>query len=121
MAQRKADWLLVAVIAAIAVLWGLLLWLLPSEGTAVQVTVDGRLVATYPLNEDRTQTISGVDGGQNLLVIASGRATVTQASCPDKICVRHRAINRAGQSIICLPNKVVITVIGGRDAVDGEA
>ena len=51
-----------------------------------------------------------VGDGHNLLVIKNGSAYVESASCPDGICAKHRGIFRDGDSIICLPNQVVITI-----------
>ena len=46
----------------------------------------------------------------NILVIENGKAYVNQASCPDGICSSHRPIGNDGESIICLPNKVVVEI-----------
>lgn len=116
---RPADALLAAgVIVAALAIWACLLWL-PGRGAAVRVTVDGTVVATLPLNRDATLTIPGIDG-ENTLVIADGKAQITAADCPDQICVRHRAISHPGQSIVCLPHRVVVTVVSNADGVDGE-
>ena len=72
--------------------------------------VDGTVVATYPLNVDRTEEILTEGGGRNRLIIKDGKAYVESASCPDGICAAHKPIHREGESIVCLPNKVVITV-----------
>jgi len=91
---------------------GLLLF--RGEGDSVIVTVDGELWAEFPLREDRTVEIK-TDRGVNLLVIRDGKAEIESASCPDGICSAHRAISRDGESIICLPNKVVVTVRATQD------
>lgn len=116
---RAADTVLIVTVLLAALLLLLGLFLLPARGGAVQVTVDGEIVATLPLSEDTTFVIDGV-GGENTLVILDGEATVTVADCPDGVCVRHRSISRAGQSILCLPHKVAVTVIGGDGSVDAE-
>lgn len=87
----------------------------PSGGVAV-VTVDGTEYGRYSLNEDCREQITLADGAYNVLVISGGRADITEASCPDKICVRHRAVDKSGQSIVCLPNKVVVEIKGGEKA-----
>lgn len=117
---KTADLILVGGLLVVAAVLFFLLTSRPSDGRAVEVQVDGTVVTTLSLGTDTTYTIDGVDGGQNTLVIADGKATVIDATCPDGVCVRHRAIDRAGQSIICLPNKVVVRVVGEL-SVDAEA
>ena len=118
--KRRLDgWLIVGVLAVAAGLF-LLLRLRPAAGMAVEVAVDGVVTATFPLDTPVTWEIPGVGGGSNTLVIADGQASVIHATCPDGVCVRTGAILRTGQSIVCLPNRVVVTVIGGTPALDGE-
>ncbi len=117
---KTADLVLVGGLLAVAAVLFLVLGRWSAQGRTVEVQVDGKTIATLPLDIDTTYIIDGVDGGHNTLVIADGKATVTEATCPDGVCVRHRAIDRAGQSIICLPNKVVVKVVG-EPIVDAEA
>ncbi len=116
---RVGDLILIVTVLLAAALLLLGLFLLPARGDAVQIAVDGEVIATLPLSTDTTYVIPGVEG-ENTLVIEGGAAHVTAADCPDGICVGHRAISRAGQSILCLPHKVAITVIGGDTVVDAE-
>ena len=110
----KRELLLMGILLAVGFLGLLLLRLLPPRGAQAQVRVDGQVVAEYPLSEDRTVTLStGADGqGRNLLRIRDGRAEVLEASCPDGICVAHRPIFREGETIVCLPNRLIITIVG---------
>ena len=116
---HPGDWWLVGGVVLAVLLVAAGLWLFAGRGQQVEVTVDGKVVETLPLSTDTTVTIPGV-GGENTLVIANGTARVSEADCPDGLCVSHRAISRAGESIICLPHRVVVTVTGGTPAVDGE-
>ena len=60
--------------------------------------------------------------GTNRLVIKDGAARMEWADCPDQICVNHRAVSRNGESIICLPNQVVVTVVSSEESdVDAVA
>ena len=90
------------------------------EGTYARVSVDGRIIADYPLSEDFETVIDGYSDGNLRLVIKNGAADVTSSSCPDKICVKHRAISRAGECIICMPNRVVVEIISdnGHQEID---
>lgn len=76
----------------------------------VLVLQEGEVVARYPLLEDYAVTISSDESGYNLLMISRGTAYVSDADCPDGLCVRQKAISRKGESIICLPHKLVILI-----------
>ena len=110
--KLRNDVIFVGVLLAAVLLAGAVLLLLQREGDTVTVTVDGVPFGTYPLSEDRTVEIrTGREGEElNLLVIRGGRAFVETATCPDGICAAHKPISRDGESIVCLPHKVVITV-----------
>ena len=108
----RNDLLLIGGLLAVAVVAGLFLYLFRSEGDSVTVTVDGKPYGIYSLAEERVVDIrTGADGAQmNRLVIRGGEAFVEEATCPDGICAAHKPISRDGESIVCLPHKVVITV-----------
>ena len=84
----------------------------------VQVSVNGEVVAKYSLSVDGVYFITGYDGGTNTLVIKDGEAYVSDASCPqnsgDVPCTRQGKISTDSllRRIDCLPNRVVIEVIG---------
>lgn len=111
----RNDLIFIVAILVIVAIGAAALFLLRGEGSAVRVEVDGTVMGTYPLSVDReVEIITGENGEElNLLVIEDGKATVTTATCPDGICAAHKPISREGESIVCLPHKVVITVIGG--------
>ena len=120
---RRADLLLLLGLLAFGGIIGLCLLLTGRSGGEVQVRVAGETVGTYQLNKNRSVTIDGV-GGTNLLVIEDGTAAITEADCPDALCVNMGKISRAGQSIVCLPHQVVVEVVeesddGGVDLIAG--
>ena len=109
----RNDIILVAVLLLAAVVGGIYLFAFRPSGDTVKVTVGGNEYGVYSLSHDRVVDIyTGEDNSQlNRLVIKDGKAFVEQATCPDGICSNHRAVFRDGESIICLPHGVVITVI----------
>ena len=123
--KLRNDLILIGSLIVILVLVGLAVWLLRGEGDTVVVEVDGKVYGKYALSVDRTVEIRTGDGGDelNLLVIEGGKARVETATCPDGICAAHRPISHQGESIVCLPHKVVITVklSGGGDGPDTVA
>lgn len=106
----RNDVIFIAALLAVIAVAGACLYFFRGEGNSVTVSIDGTVVATYPLSVDRTEEILTEGGGRNLLIIKDGKAYVESASCPDGICAAHKPIHREGESIVCLPNKVVITV-----------
>ena len=117
----RNDVIFIVALLLIVMLAGLAIYVLRGEGNAVTVTVDGKPLATYSLSEDRTVEIrTGKDEEElNLLIIKDGKAYVETATCPDGICAAHKPISRDGESIVCLPHKVVITVTtGGEEGPD---
>ena len=109
----KNDLILIAGILSVIAVAALLL-LLQGEGTTVLVELNGEVMGNYSLAIDReVEILSGENGEEkNLLVIRDGKAYVSSATCPDGICAGHRPISRVGESIVCLPHGVVITVVG---------
>lgn len=109
---KKNDIVLIVTLLIVAVIIALFLHVFKSGGAYVVVTVDGNEVERLSLDEDTTRVIEGYNGGTNELVIKDGKAYIKQASCPDGLCVHMGQIDSSGQSIICLPNRVVVTIEG---------
>ena len=109
----RNDILFITVLLLIAAVGALYLFVFRDSGNLIKITVDGKLYGTYSLSTDITaDIIIGENAYQlNRLVINDGEAYMETASCPDGICVAHRPIFRNGESIVCLPNRVVVTVI----------
>ena len=107
------------VIAALLLLSGALYLILNigrEEGGVAVVRVNGEEVERHSLSVDGTFSLNG---GSNILVIADGQAWLSEADCPDLLCVKQGKIHYTGQVITCLPNRLTVTVEGGEsDGVD---
>ncbi len=79
------------------------------SGNKAVITVNGEKVSVLKLNEERNETIK-TENGVNTVKIKDGKASVEDADCPDKICVNHRPISKVGETIICLPHKLVVEI-----------
>lgn len=79
-------------------------------GVRVQISVDGNVVEEFPVDEDKSYEVI-TDAGTNLVLIEKGRVYVKEADCPDKVCVNHNPISSSGETIICLPHKLVIEIV----------
>ncbi len=86
------------------------------EGGFAVVRVDGAVTERHALNRDG---VFPLNGGSNILVIEDGAAWLSEANCPDLLCVKQGKIRYTGQTITCLPNRLTVTVEGGEsDGVD---
>ena len=113
--MKKRDIILIASILLIAIAFFLIVELTKEEDAGVVVKVDGVEVAEYSLSKNGTYPLNG---GTNILVIEDGRAYLSDANCPDKLCVHQGKISRTGEVITCLPNKLTVTVFGAEESVD---
>lgn len=82
---------------------------------SVRVTRQGELVTVFPLSEDHTETFADALGF-NTLEISDGTAKIVEADCPDQICVRTYPISSPGETIVCLPHKLVVEVISSGES-----
>jgi hypothetical protein len=117
--MTKADILLgLAFLLAGAFCFGGLIYLNQQPAGQLEVKVAGEIKAIYLLSEDQEVTLKEL--GENTFQIRDGVVEMVHADCPDQYCVHHRPISKNGESIICLPNQVVITIRGGEEpVVDG--
>ena len=103
----RLDIIIIAAILLVSLVLLLVVTLCKKEGSVVVVEIDGNVVATYPLNQNAEYSLNG---GTNNLVVEDGRAYLNYSNCPDHTCEKTGKIQYVGQSIICLPNKVAITI-----------
>ncbi|MDR1117432.1 MAG: NusG domain II-containing protein [Oscillospiraceae bacterium] len=112
------------ILIAAAVAAALLFLLLRGGEPAATVVIEshGAIVAELPLGTDAEYPVAAA-GVYNLVRIEDGEAYIADANCRDKLCVGHRPVSSGGESIICLPNKLVVTAYSrkqsGIDAVAG--
>lgn len=111
MKNTRLDILLLAGLLILGLLLAGLVYL-PRSGNAsvVEVRVKGKVTATYPLSSNIEKTIVTEDGDSNTFCIKDNTVTMTDASCPDQICVRTKSISKTGESIVCLPHQVVLAI-----------
>ncbi len=115
---KKKDFLLIIVVLVVALGFYLFQeWGRKSSDNQVVVMVNGEIFGTYDLDDDQTVSINN---GSNILKIEDQKAKMSQADCPDKLCVHQRAISKTNESIICLPNKVVVKITAQDQTKDSK-
>lgn len=110
--MKKNDWILAGVLVAAALCIYLFQFFNRKEGSLAVVSVDGADTQTYALSEERSVEIKSGEGSLTL-EISGGEAFVSEADCPDKLCVRQHPVSHRGETIACLPNRILIRIEGG--------
>ena len=90
--------------------------LIKTEGAYAEAVVDGEVVGKYPLSLDGVYSLNG---GTNTITVKDGVAYMSFSDCPDHTCEIAGKVRHVGQTIVCLPNHLTVTIIGeSEDSVD---
>lgn len=87
-----------------------------TTGTYVEIVTPERTVS-HALNQNRTVTVNG-NGHTLVITIVNGTVCVSENDCPDGICKAKGTISKVGETILCAPAGVLLTVKGDRENVD---
>lgn len=110
------DWALFVVLILLSLSGLFLVKGLALSGNTASIEVNGKLLYRLSLDEDRTVEVNG-PVGITRVEVKDGKIRITDSPCPNKLCVRQGWIERG--AIICLPNRVVVTIgVGGMRGVD---
>ena len=107
---KRNDIILIIAVLFVAIVLLVTFKLNSKKGETIVVTVNGSEYASYDLSEDIRENIQIKGVGENLLVIENKEAFIVSADCPDKVCVSHKKISKVGESIVCLPHRLVVSV-----------
>lgn len=109
--MKKNDFILIAIILVTFILLSAGFRLTQRDGRTVRITCNDNILGDYPLDENNEINVPYSNKGYNIVSINNGSAGVTDADCPDHICVRHPSISSTGETIVCLPHKLVVKII----------
>ena len=110
-ATGRREAILVSVILFMALLIFLIGRLSFGTGTLrLEISVDGNTIKTFSLDADQEYLLRVDDDSFNRLVIRDGSAWISEASCPDKLCVHQGKIRNEGEMIVCLPNRMIAKI-----------
>ena len=102
-------------------------WILFRRGEApspiARITRDGVLLEEINLNQvDAPRSFVLEDeSGSNTVAVEKGRIRVSEADCPDQVCVNQGWISSEAVPIVCLPHKLMIEIVNGGGGLDGAA
>lgn len=110
---QKRDLILAAVILmAAAAAFGFNYYSRRTPASTAQVSVEGKVIEVLDLSKDTEVTVTSSNGGTNHLMVKDGEIWCSQASCPDKVCVHQGKKHLSSDTIVCLPNQMIVTITG---------
>ena len=108
--KYRLDVIFIAAILTVSLIAVGIMLLTREEGAEVVVSVGGEEVARYSLTQNGEYS---VNGGSNVFVIENGEVYMKTASCHGyQDCVEEGRIKYKNQTIVCLPNKVELRIVG---------
>lgn|SRR5690554_5153942 len=108
---KRNDIILIITILILSIFLFISMVIKQGDGGVVVVKIGGKVHKEFSLLEDRTYTVDFEDGSYNTFDIKDGLVEMIEASCPDQICVNHSKIQKSGETIVCLPNQLVLEIV----------
>lgn len=108
---KKRDFIIMIFMAMIAVISMITIKMTEKEGDRVIIYHDQIEYKNVSLHQNQMIKIP-THTGYNEVKIAEGKVWMIEADCPDQICVHHRKISNVGETIVCLPNKIIVEIKG---------
>ena len=110
---NRFDALVVLAVLVLSAVLSARLWFAPAGSGALTVVLsaNGQEFERTALDA-YTGGIYESNGCTLTVSVSGGAISVSESDCPNQDCVRSGAISRAGQSIVCLPARIVIEIVG---------
>ncbi len=116
---RTRIWIIIlSVLAAVLAAASALLLSARSGSRVAQLIRDGEVIEEIDLSRVASEysfTVASEDGGYNTVSVRPGSIRVTEADCPDKICVEMGWLSDQSAPIVCLPHRLMIRLKGSAD------
>ena len=122
--SKNAKIILILLLAAAVLSVGVLLLQRKQPASPVaRITRDGEVLEEIPLDEveESYSFVVESEGGSNTILVEPGRIRVSEADCPDQVCVGQGFISDGTVPVVCLPHKLMIEIVGGGSAFDAAA
>ena len=116
-ASSDKFWIFLFAIAALVCVAAICFFRFFSDGQTAVIYEDGKEVCRVDLSRVTESYTIPLEG--NTILVEPGRISMQSATCPDKLCMKQGALHSVGR-IVCLPNKVVIEMVGDKDAPDAK-
>lgn len=109
---KWGDCVIIVLVLALALAVALPFYLRPNDVLTCEIVQDGEIVQTVKLTDAADEQIVIEGTVTNHIEITADGVRFAESNCPDQVCVRSGLLTRAGQSAVCLPNRVIVRLTG---------
>lgn len=110
----KGDYIIIVSVIGLAfVLFYFTLGSFSGDGDIVEIYLNNEIIHSLPINKEETILIE--DKFKNTIVIKNNSVSVIHSTCPDGVCENFGSINGANESIICMPNRLIVKIVGNSE------
>ncbi len=103
--MKKGDFIIIFAIAMVFILSIVMVFSFSKQGSRVVIKQSGEIVYNQSIHKNAT-----FDIGTNVVIIEDSEVYIDSADCKNQICVNTGKISKKGESITCLPNKVIVEI-----------
>ena len=114
---KKADVILALALIVIGLAMSWFFSFGQAAGSELVITRGGTVFGTYSLAEDRTIEVKQ-DSHINKITIKNGHVSMSFSDCPGQDCIQQEAISHTGETIVCLPNRILLEISGNTRQYD---
>ena len=118
---NKADFYILLIFVVISFSLLIMQNAFSKNGSCAVVYVDNIMQGSYSLDKNIEITINGCNSIDDILCIDGGYAYMKEAQCPDKYCIEQKRINKANETIVCLPAKIIVKILSNSNDSNFDA
>lgn len=85
------------------------------DGSYLRIELNGKEYGRYPLNKDKTFKIKIDEDEYNVVEIKNKEVRMKEANCRDLLCTHMPSIKKVGETIVCLPHRLILEIISSDD------
>ncbi len=114
---KKRDIIVILLILFLSLFMALFAKKLKSneDGSYLRIELNGKEYGRYPLNKDKTFKIKIDEDEYNVVEIKNKEVRMKEANCRDLLCTHMPSIKKVGETIVCLPHRLILEIISSDD------
>lgn len=109
---KWGDCVIIALVLTLALAVALPFYLRPHDTLTCEIVQDGEIIQKIALTDTVEETVTIEGAVTNVIEVTARGVRFAESDCPDQVCVRSGLLTRAGQSAVCLPNRVIVRLTG---------